>query len=160
MKLIPFTKEDFSMIHDFMYPIWHETYDQVIGAEQTDFLIERYFSDNGLEEFQNKGYKYFKVVDETTVGITVIAEKDGDTYLDKLYLLPSSRGKGYASFVFSELLKLGRDVTLNVNQGNARAVACYRKNGFIIDEEEIIELGDGMINRDYKMRLKAENFKL
>jgi ribosomal protein S18 acetylase RimI-like enzyme len=57
-------------------------------------------------------------------------------------------------------LKLGRDVTLNVNQGNARAVACYRKNGFIIDEEEIIELGDGMINRDYKMRLKAENFKL
>ena len=160
MKLIPFTKEDFAMIHGFMYPIWHETYDNVISEEQTDFLIERYFSDAGLKEFQSKGYKYFKVFDKKTVGITVISEKNGETYLDKLYLLPESRGKGYASFVFSELLKLGRDVTLNVNQGNARAVACYRKNGFIIDEEEIIDLGGGMINRDYKMRLKAENFKL
>ena len=148
------------MIHGFMYPIWHETYDNVIGAEQTDFLVERYFSDDALKDFRNKGYQYFKVDDEKTVGITVIAEKDGDTYLDKLYLLPESRGKGYAAFVFSELLKLGKDVTLNVNQGNVRAVACYRKSGFVIDEEEIIDLGGGMINKDYKMRLKAENFKL
>ena len=54
---------------------------------------------------------------------------------------------------------MGRDITLNVNQGNARALACYKKHGFIIESEERIELGGGMVNIDYNMRLTRENFK-
>ena len=57
--------------------------------------------------------------------------------------------------MFKELLRLGKDITLNVNQSNERACRCYLKNGFVIDEEQIIELEDGMINKDYRMRLKV-----
>ena len=30
------------------------------------------------------------------------------------------------------------------------------KNGFVIEGEEMIELGGGMVNVDYRMRLKRE----
>lgn len=159
MHLIAFTKEDFEAIKDFMTPIWHSTYTGIIPTEQIDFLLSKYFSREGLNHYRESGYLYFKLVDGDTKGVVVICEKDGATYLDKLYLSEDSRGKGYPAFVFGELLKYGRDITLNVNQGNERALRCYFKNGFTIDSEELIDLGNGMINRDYNLRLTEENYK-
>jgi len=154
MKLLPFEEQDFAEIYEFMYPLWHDTYGSIIPKEQVDFLLNKYFSEEGLAHFQGIGYSYYKLMDEEKKGVVVICEKDGTTYLDKLYLPHEERGKGYPAFVFSELLKLGRDITLNVNQQNKPAVRCYEKNGFFIEEEETIDLGGGMLNIDYKMRLK------
>jgi ribosomal protein S18 acetylase RimI-like enzyme len=50
--------------------------------------------------------------------------------------------------VFAELQKIGKPITLNVNEANTRALACYQKNGFEIVRQELIDLGNGMINRD------------
>lgn len=156
MELTEFCENDYTALMDFMTPLWHDTYGKIIPKEQIDFLLRKYFSDEGIAHFRAEGYKYFKLTDPTLAGVVVICEKEGCTYLDKLYILPEKRGLGYPQFVFSELLKLERDITLNVNQGNARALACYRKNGFTVEEEQIIDLGDGMVNKDYKMRLKKQ----
>lgn len=158
MRLEEFEESDFKSIKDFMTPIWYKTY-SFLPKEQVELLIEKYFSDEGLCRYRADGYKYMKLTDGKLVGIAVYCEFSGDTYLDKLYLKEESRGMGYPSFVFSELLRLGRDITLNVNQSNERAVACYKKNGFKIESEETIELGGGMVNRDYRMRLTAKDFK-
>ena len=72
--------------------------------------------------------------------------------MDKLYLLPNARGKGYPAFVFEQLARFGKDITLNVNQANIRAVRCYKKNGFIINEKVAVQLGHGMVNYDFIMR--------
>lgn len=159
MKLLAFNGTDFDNLYDFMTPLWHDTYGKILPREQIELLLDKYFSPEGIAHFRELGYQYYKLDDGKTVGVVVIAEKNGSTYLDKLYLLPESRGKGYAAFVFGALLDMGRDITLNVNQGNARALACYKKNGFIIESEERIELGGGMVNIDYNMRLTRENFK-
>ena len=159
MELIPFEEADFIGIKEYMTPLWHSTYGNIIPSEQIDLLLEKYFSETGLKHYRSIGYKYFKLVDGEKQGVVVICEKDGTTYLDKLYLAEGARGKGYATYVFSELLRLGRDITLNVNQGNERALRCYFKNGFKIDSEEIIELGGGMVNKDYNLRLTKENFE-
>ena len=159
MKLLPFSEEDFSSLYDFMSPIWHETYRNVIPTRQIDFLLEKYFSADGIAHFRSLGYRYYKLLDDDLCGVVVICEKDGATYLDKLYLPSEKRGKGYASFVFSTLLDMGRDILLNVNQGNARAIACYQKNGFVIEAEERIPLDDGMVNIDYRMRLTKDAFE-
>ncbi|MBR2474848.1 MAG: GNAT family N-acetyltransferase [Clostridia bacterium] len=160
MELIKFSEKDFLGIKAFMTPLWRSTYGEILPREQIDFLIDKYFSDEGLRYFRALGYKYFKIMDGDMRGVAVICEKDGSTYLDKLYLSENSRGKGYASFVFSELLKMGKDITLNVNRGNARALRCYFKNGFTVESEEIIELGNGMVNRDYNLRLTKGNFDI
>ena len=58
--------------------------------------------------------------------------------------------------IFQELQKSGKDLTLNVNRANERAVKCYLKNGFQIERETEILLDNGMINCDYEMRLKTK----
>ena len=159
MKLISFEENDFLNLYDYMYPLWHDTYGGIIPKEQIDLLLNKYFSSDGINHYREIGYEYFKLDDNGKVGVVVICEKNGTTYLDKLYLSHESRGKGYPTFVFGELLKLGRDITLNVNQGNERALKCYFKNGFTIDSEETIDLGNGMVNKDYNLRLTKENFE-
>lgn len=151
--LTEFTQQDFDGLYNFMHPIWHETYGDILPSAQIDFLLNKYFSAKGLNAYRMQGYEYFHI---DSVGVLVIQERGREIYLDKLYLLPAARGKGYPQKVFAELLKRGKDILLNVNQGNQRAVKCYQKNGFIIDEILDIKLGDGMVNQDYIMRKKAE----
>lgn len=150
--LTDFTKKDFDTLYDFMKPIWFETYTGVIPSQQIEFLLDKYFSPKNVEKFIKEGYTY-KKVDE--VGVVIYLEKENEIFLDKLYLTPTARGKGYPEKVFKELQLTGKDLTLNVNQGNKRAVNCYLKNGFIIEVTHDVVVGDGMINKDYVMRKKA-----
>ena len=152
MKLIEFTEKDFDELYTFMQPLWLETYGEILPKAQIIFLLDKYFSTEGLTYYRAQGYRYYKI---DQIGVLTIVEKTDSIYIDKLYLQPQARGKNYPSLIFTELLKGGKDITLNVNQSNARAVNCYLKNGFIIDEKTDIDLGNGMINCDYVMRKKA-----
>lgn len=151
MQLLEFTEKDYTSLYAFMQPIWLETYKNVLPESQIRFLLEKYFSPLGIKEFLSRGYVYRKIDD---VGVLVYVEREKDVYIDKLYLLPKARGKGYATLVFSKLTTtLKKPLTLNVNQKNERAVKCYLKNGFTILHEEKIDLGNGMCNVDYVMQL-------
>ena len=153
MLLIDFTQEDFSKLYDFMRPIWLETYGGFLPKEQIEFLLNKYFSADGLAHFRTLGYRYQKIAD---AGVLVTVDRGEEIYLDKLYLSPAQRGHGYAKAVFDELKKTGKDITLNVNQSNERAVKCYLKNGFVIERSTDILLDNGMVNRDYEMRFHVK----
>lgn len=150
MKLTPFQESDYTSLYNFMKPIWEDTYRPILSQKQILFLLDKYFSKENIHKFRQSGYEYYKIDD---VGVLVIVERETDIYVDKLYLLPSARGKGYPSFVFSQLLKRKKPLTLNVNQANARAIACYQKNGFTVIKQEKIPLANGMVNIDYVMQL-------
>lgn len=155
MELKEFSEKDYTVLYDLMYPIWHDTYKNIISKQQIDTLLQKYFSKDAIEHYKSIGYQYFNIFCENALcGITVIYEKENEIYLDKLYLFRQFRGKGIADFVFKKLLERGKDITLNVNQANLRALRCYTKNGFETESEEIIDLGNGMKNIDYKMRKK------
>lgn len=152
MFLTDFTKQDFDNLYNFMRPIWVETYTNIIPKAQIEFLLDKYFKVENVQNFIKKGYSYKKV---DGVGVLIYQERDNDVFIDKLYLPQEFRGKGYPEKVFNELLKLGKNLTLNVNQANKRAVACYLKNGFIVEVIHDVDLGNGMINKDYIMRKKS-----
>lgn len=154
MKLTPFTELDFDNLYAFMRPVWLETYGNILPKDQLEYLIEKYFSKDGVQTYRNLGYEYRKIDD---VGVLVYVDRGDYTYMDKLYLAPSGRGKGYPKLVFDYLLSLGKDVVLNANQKNERAVKCYLKNGFVIEKEELVDLGNGMFNPDYVMRKHQPN---
>jgi ribosomal protein S18 acetylase RimI-like enzyme len=147
-----FQEKDFDNLYNFMRPLWLETYGSILPTQQIEFLLEKYFAPANIPSFRAQGYKYKQIGD---CGVLVFIERETELYIDKLYLLPSARGTGIAAQVFTELLKLGKDLVLNVNQGNKRAVRCYLKNGFEIEQKIDIDLGNGMTNCDYVMRKKA-----
>ncbi len=151
MQLTDFTEQDFDNLHAFMYPLWHETYGGFLPKAQIDFLLNKYFSQDGLSYYRGLNYQYKNICDEDgkKVGVLVYVDREKDTYMDKLYLLPAARGKGYPAFVFNYLCSLGKDVRLSANQKNERALKCYHKNGFVIEDKIAIQLGHGMVNYDF-----------
>ncbi len=153
MLLQDFQENDYKNLYEFMRPLWLDAYSEILPKTQIEFLLNKYFSEPNIARFRAKNYQYRRILD---CGVLVFVELESELYIDKLYLLPSARGTGIAEQVFAELLKHGKDLTLNVNQSNERAVRCYLKNGFIIDSKIDIDLGNGMINCDYVMRKKAK----
>lgn len=153
MKLIPFEKRDFDGLYRFMQPLWHETYGAFLSKAHIDKLLDCYFSPVALKRYQSLGYEYYKIDD---IGVLVFVDRGDYVYMDKLYLLPCARGKGYPTFAFNEMAKRGKDIVLSANKQNARALKCYQKNGFVIEEEKEIDFGNGMINHDYLLRKKIQ----
>ncbi len=159
MEIASFDSDDFASLKSFMTPIWHKTY-SFLPKAQVELLIDKYFYPEGISHYLSIGYEYRKLTDAAShIGVLVYFDKGDSIYLDKLYLTEEARGLGYATDAFGWLLSFGKDVTLNVNQSNERAVACYKKNGFVIENEEYISLGDGMVNKDFNMRLTKANFE-
>ena len=153
MELVSFKNDDYKQLYDFMRPLWLETYSDCIPNHQILYLLDHYFNINSIDEFLKKGYKYYHIYDNVNIGVVVYYEYEDGIYLDKLYILPEFRGKGYPKAIFNLLLNIKNRITLNVNQKNKRAVACYFKEGFKIKEEQIIDLGEGMVNIDYLLEL-------
>ncbi len=141
-----FEKQDFDNLYDFMRPLWFETYLSIISKEQIEFLLDKYFKKENVENFIAKGYEYYSLYNE---GVLVFVERENDVFMDKLYLLPSARGKGIAKKAFEFMLLRNKPIKLNVNQQNQRALKCYLKNGFKIIEEKDVVLENGMINKDF-----------
>lgn len=158
MQLTMLSEEEFVTLRDFMSPLWHETYGGFLPATQIDFLLDKYFSKDGLHFYRNAGYEYRNIIDDNgkRAGVVVYVHREKDTYMDKLYLLPFARGKGIPKFVFEYLCSFGKDVRLSANQKNQRALKCYTKNGFEIEQEIAVQLGHGMVNYDYILRKKVQ----
>ena len=76
--------------------------------------------------------------------------------LHKLYLLPELHGRGLGSrllqHVESEVRAgAGRRLILSVNKRNTQAIAAYRRNGFVIAESVVTDIGGGFVMDDYVM---------
>ncbi|MCI2069208.1 MAG: GNAT family N-acetyltransferase [Bacilli bacterium] len=150
-------KEEFLKIQSMARSIWPHVYQGVIPPEQISLLLDKYFSDQGINHFLLEGYRYFLIYFEgKEAGFIAIKEYPDYVYLDKLYLKEEFRRHHIASDVFDHLIAVfNKDIVLNVNQNNEAAVKTYLAKGFKIVKNETIKLKDGMVNNDYVMRKKA-----
>jgi diamine N-acetyltransferase len=76
--------------------------------------------------------------------------------LHKLYLLPELHGQSLGSrllqYVEGEVRAAGAcRLILSVNKRNAKAIAAYRRNGFVIAESVVTDIGGGFVLDDYIM---------
>jgi ribosomal protein S18 acetylase RimI-like enzyme len=159
MKLIKIEKEeDYRKLMPTAKPIWEKTYSGVIPPEQIAFLLDKYFSLPHLAEYRQNGYEYYWIQEENNIaGFTAYKVYPDHIYLDKLYLKEEFQHKGIGKAVFDELLrKYGKDLVLNVNQHNSKAVKAYLASGFEIIEEQTIPLEGKLINVDFVMKKRAK----
>ena len=76
--------------------------------------------------------------------------------LHKLYLQPEWHGYGLGSRLLQHVehevrASGGRGLVLSVNKRNARAIAAYKRNGFIIAQSVVTDIGNGFVMDDYVM---------
>ncbi len=76
--------------------------------------------------------------------------------LEQLYLLEGYRGKGWGGFMLRHVEAGARQkniclLMLQVNKRNEGPIAIYRKAGFRVREEAILDIGNGYFMDDYVM---------
>ena len=137
--------------------IWHECFVGIISEGQIDYMVEKFQSlDAMIRQIEEQSYTYLAVYDgDDLCGyIAVKPEADDRFFLSKLYLRADKRGQGIASAmlacVFGEARAAGKSsVYLTVNKHNDRAIAVYRKTGFVITDEVVTDIGGGYVMDDY-----------
>ena len=140
--------------------IWRACYPGIISNEQIDYMLARMYALDVLrDEIRFQGIRYDQLlVDGKPAGFASYGptSEPGVTKLHKLYLLAEMHGRGLGSRLLQHVEQeiragAGCRLILSVNKRNTRAIAVYRRNGFVIAESVVTDIGGGFVMDDYVM---------
>lgn len=160
LKLRQAIQKDIPLIRELSHKIWPSTYASIISADQIDYMLQMMYSEDSLVGQMKENHEFIIVSDgKIPIGFASFSLMENGIYkLHKLYVLPQKQGKGIGKFVINEILKAmvrkgGVALRLNVNRNN-KAKDFYEKLGFVIINEEDINIGNGYFMNDYVMERK------
>ena len=159
-RIVRATEADLPAISKLAGVIWRACYPGIISSAQIDYMLEwMYALDTMREEIQSQGIRYDRLLaGNEFVGFASCGstEKPAVFKLHKIYLHPAWQGQGFGSLLLQhcerEASQLGAGrLILNVNKRNAKAIAAYQRNGFVIAESVVTDIGGGFVMDDYVM---------
>ncbi len=164
-RIVQANEGDLPAIAQLAGVIWHACYPGIITRAQIDYMLARMYAlDTMREEIQSQGIHYDCLfVDGQMVGFASNGPtpEPGVMKLHKLYLLPELQGRGLGSRLLQhcerEVRAAGAHrLILSVNKRNAKAIAANQRNGFVIVESAVTEIGGGFVMDDFIMA-KVQN---
>ena len=154
------TETDLPAIAKLAGIIWRTCYPGIIPHAQIEYMLARMYALDVLrDEIRFQGIRYDQLlVDGELSGFASYgptAEPDV-MKLHKLYLLPERLGCGLGSRLLQHIereVRTGgsRRLILSVNKRNARAIQAYQRNGFVIAESVVTDIGGGFVMDDFVM---------
>jgi len=160
VQIIPATEEHLPAIAELADIIWRACYPGIIDQAQIDYMLAQMYAFDVLcDELHSQGIRYDRLlVAGKLAGFASYGpgSEPGVMKLHRLYLLPEMQGRGLGSrllqHVEGEVSARGaRRLILSVNKRNAKAIATYQRNGFVIAESVVTDIGGGFIMDDYTM---------
>lgn len=144
--ITPATAADLPRIRALALIIWPATYNAILGAERVGpMLDEIYALDTLAADIALRGHSYWIASNESgDLGFASAYREGGRVWIKKLYVLDSARGLGLGKGLIrtaSEALGADLPVALYVNDGNEKAIAFYRAQGFDIEKAEPVRMG-------------------
>ncbi len=141
--------------------IWQRHYPGIISREQIDYMLDiRYSPERLRSEAGKPGHRYLVAcIAAVTVGFASLSPADDapeEITLHAFYLHPEHHGKGFGRRFMDQLAQdaraLGyRQVSLNVNRRNIKAINFYFKAGFTIRSSVDLAIGKGFEMNDFIM---------
>jgi|SRR5450432_2509583 len=154
-------EEDLWQVRELAQKIFPETYREIVDGRQIDFMMDLFYTPEALVTHLNAGQifliLYFESIPSGYASFTPFSQQ-GFFKLNKIYVDHSLKGKGLGRFLLLEVLLRvkaagGHTLQLNVNRLNT-ATGFYRKMGFVVVKEELLDIGDGYFMDDFVMELK------
>jgi ribosomal protein S18 acetylase RimI-like enzyme len=132
-------EQDLGKVRDLLVETWHAAYDRHYGKARVDELIATLVSPASLKARLQKPNAEFLVADNGEdvggMGYAVMSENMSKTVLlHMLYVRPQLQRNGIGRDLFAELETCFPDaeiMRLDVEPGNAEAIAFYETHGFI-----------------------------
>jgi len=160
VKISAARKADLALVQDLARRIWHHHYPGIISVEQIDYMLARGYVAAVLETFlttPGSGLVLARA-DDVPVGFAAWYRpgEPATTKLDKLYVLQEHQGRGIGRRLIAHVEAAARDdaasvLILNVNKHNAASIATYDHCGFVVHEEVVVDIGNGLVMDDYVM---------
>ncbi|HVE50759.1 MAG TPA: GNAT family N-acetyltransferase [Casimicrobiaceae bacterium] len=149
---------DIPVVQQLAHEIWLAHYPGIISVEQIDYMLARGYATQALERYLEEtgaGLALAKVA-MRPVGFAAWYRAAATTKLDRLYVLPAFQGRGIGRAMIEHIERQARAdgatrLVLNVNKRNASTIALYRRCGFAVDEEVVVDIGEGFVMDDYVM---------
>jgi len=149
-----------------IHEIWREYYTPLIGAEQVEYMLEKFQSVDAItRQIAEENYRYYCVFCDGEPAGYYAAKPSGDdrVFLSKLYVAAKFRGRGLGKQMLQHLIDAARadgvtsatTIWLTVNKHN-RSIDIYLNLGFVITEEIVTDIGNGFVMDDYVMEKKIE----
>ncbi len=155
----PATGADIPLLQHLAHTIWYAHYPGIITVEQIEYMLaDGYSTEKIRHEMETEGISWLLVqLDGEAVGFAAFGDYvDGCAKLHKLYLAPDQHGRGWGSRVLEEVERLAtesgyRQIVLNVNKHNTKAIHCYQRCGYQVLESVVNDIGGGFVMDDYIM---------
>jgi len=155
------TVEDIPALRDLARRIWHEHYPGIITRKQIDYMLERMYAAEVIRRELAEGVAWDLVLCEGEPVGFISCSLDAATScvkLNKLYLLPALHGQGIGrrmlQHVRARAAQQGaREIHLQVNKRNTRAIHAYERAGFLVREAVLADIGGGFVMDDFIMVL-------
>jgi ribosomal protein S18 acetylase RimI-like enzyme len=155
-------KDELLLIQKIAQHTWPSTFAGILSSEQIAYMLNWMYDLQLLESQMDKGHG-FLVAEEDGAAIGFAGYElnhlaGSMSKLHKLYLLPSSQGKGVGKALLLEVAKRAREagqksLVLNVNKQNKKAIDFYRVLGFVTIRQEVNDIGSGYVMDDDVMEL-------
>ena len=151
---------DIPLLQRLAHAIWHAHYPGIITEEQIEYMLAAGYSTEKIRsEIEEEGVVWLLVlVDGAAAGFASFGSYALDcAKLHKLYLDTQLHGRGIGSSVLNEVERLAvtagyRQLLLNVNKYNRKAITCYQRCGYGIAESVVNDIGNGFVMDDYVMQ--------
>lgn len=150
---------DIPTIRAIALATWPVAYRTILSQEQLEYMLDLMYSEHALQDQMTaKRHRFLLAcVHDAVIGFAGYEHgfRAGRSRLHKLYVLPGSQRSGAGN----ELLRAVETAAqragdtlleLNVNRFNP-AREWYTKRGFIIDRDEVIDIGHGYVMDDHVM---------
>jgi len=151
---------DILTIRSIANAAWPVAYSAILSSEQLTYMLELMYSEAALrEQIEVKGHRFI-ICDRDAAAIGFAGFEHGyrntkRTRLHKLYVLPEVKGSGAGAELLRAVEAAARAegdtrIELNVNRFNS-SKDWYLRRGFVIERDEVIDIGHGYVMDDHVM---------
>ena len=140
--------DDVEELRELLRTCWLDTYTGILPASVINTALEVWHSKENLTRGLQNARRYFVGSFERSelIGMASAAKVDEDTLqVYQLYVLPSQQRKGLGTKLMDACIShFGnpRRITLEVEEGNQKGIAFYRKYGFAYPSKRVVTVGD------------------
>ena len=155
------TDNNFTSIRAIANEVWPIAYGAILSQEQLDYMMEMMYSVSSLQE-QAASNTLFIVATENDIPVGFAGYEFNyngmpKTKIHKIYISTTKQRKGIGRMLIDYITKEATQnkqeaLLLNVNKNNV-AQHFYKKIGFFISGEEVIDIGNGYEMDDYVMEI-------
>ena len=149
------THADFPTIQALAERIWPVAYKDILTQAQLENILAHQYSLEAMQRQAAEGQQFWLAeIEQRPIGFAGAFKDDASICLKKLYIDPKIQGKGIGKGLISAVIANftpAKDIYLYVNAQNTAAQGFYLSQGFAIEQELQVRMGDYDFT-DYLMR--------